>query len=115
MYKVDELAHRYGHKVVRLPPYHCIFNPIEHIWGIAKNYFRDNVGKDGSSVEKSMEVWKEALHKITPEVWDNTVRHTEEIIQNWWEREVAFDIDDHPPFIINLDEDDEEFSFDDDN
>ncbi|KAJ8913988.1 hypothetical protein NQ315_008980 [Exocentrus adspersus] len=45
VYVADELAERYGHQVLRLPPYHCIFNPIEYVWGITKNYCRDHVGK----------------------------------------------------------------------
>jgi len=30
-YVVDELAKKFGHTVLRLPPYYCIFNPIEII------------------------------------------------------------------------------------
>jgi hypothetical protein len=26
---VDEMSYSYGHKVLRLPPYHCQLNPIE--------------------------------------------------------------------------------------
>ena len=33
VYKVDESLKRKGHEVLRLPPYHCEFNPIELIWG----------------------------------------------------------------------------------
>jgi hypothetical protein len=28
-YAVDEMAKAHGHTVLRLPPYHCVFNPIE--------------------------------------------------------------------------------------
>jgi transposase len=38
-YVVDNLALQYGHVVLRLPPYHCQFNTIEMVWGIAKNYY----------------------------------------------------------------------------
>ena len=31
-YKVDEMAREAGHDVLRLPPYHCEFNPIELVW-----------------------------------------------------------------------------------
>lgn len=31
-YELDELALKMGHEVVRLPPYHCQYNPIEMIW-----------------------------------------------------------------------------------
>ena len=30
-YVCDNLAEQMGHTVLRLPPYHCIFNPIEHV------------------------------------------------------------------------------------
>lgn len=26
---IDEMAQEYGHDVLRLPPYHCEYNPIE--------------------------------------------------------------------------------------
>ena len=35
-YRVDEKAKGCGVKVVRLPPYHCDFNPIELVWATAK-------------------------------------------------------------------------------
>jgi transposase len=36
-YVVDELAAQEGKTVLRLPPYHCEFNPIELIWAQIKN------------------------------------------------------------------------------
>ncbi|KAJ8914827.1 hypothetical protein NQ315_014839 [Exocentrus adspersus] len=60
VYKADGLAEEHGSCVLRLPPYHCIFNPIEHIWGITKSYYRDHVGTGGTSTEKSIAMWKEA-------------------------------------------------------
>lgn len=98
--------------MLRLPPYHCIFNAIEHIWGITKNYYRDHVGAAGSSVKNSVAMWKEALATITPETWANTIRHTEEEIKRWWSREIQFDQEDVEPLIINFGEDDDD---DDDN
>jgi len=32
IYELDEIALQIGHEVVRLPPYHCQYNPIELIW-----------------------------------------------------------------------------------
>ena len=37
-YRLEKIAYKYGHEIVRLPPYHCQLNPIELIWGIEKNY-----------------------------------------------------------------------------
>ena len=36
-YIADNLIMKYGHQPLRLPPYHCQFNPIELLWGIIKN------------------------------------------------------------------------------
>lgn len=104
-YEADELAARYGHQVLRLPPYHCIFNAIENIWGITKNFYNKNIGRDGFDIEKSINMWEEALSKITPDVWAATVRHTNEEILRWWEREKFLDTSDIAPVIINPNED----------
>ncbi|KAL3286434.1 hypothetical protein HHI36_000942 [Cryptolaemus montrouzieri] len=91
IYEIDNLAEEYGHEVLRRPPYH---------------YYRDHAGKEGSSAKQSLSVWKEALQKITPEVWSKTIEHTEKEIQYWWERELHFDLENVPPLIINMDEND---------
>lgn len=36
-YVIDELSNTLGHTVLRLPPYYCIFNPIEMVWASLKN------------------------------------------------------------------------------
>lgn len=104
-YVVDKIAEQYNHKVLRLPPYHCIFNPIENIWGITKSYYNRHIGRDGYGKDKCISLWKEALSTITPEVWENTINHTEKEIQKWWDREVGFDKDDAAELIIHLGDD----------
>jgi transposase len=32
IYKLEQSTQQMGHEVVRLPPYHCQYNPIELIW-----------------------------------------------------------------------------------
>lgn len=39
---IDELATSKGHQILRLPPYYCIFNPCELLWGLLKEYVRNN-------------------------------------------------------------------------
>ncbi|XP_072392337.1 uncharacterized protein [Diabrotica undecimpunctata] len=39
-YVLDKLCKIQGHTILRLPPYYCIFNPIEMIWGILKTRLR---------------------------------------------------------------------------
>ncbi|XP_060846494.1 uncharacterized protein LOC132926185 [Rhopalosiphum padi] len=35
-YELDDIAIEMGHEVIRLPPYHCKYNPIELIWAQVK-------------------------------------------------------------------------------
>lgn len=100
-YEVEELATKYGHEVLRVPPFHGIFNPIEMIWGIVKNYYNDNVEKDGG-LAKAMTVFEEALTTASPAAWQNSIKYTETVIKKWWEREVYFDQQDIVPAVISL-------------
>lgn len=107
------MALEHGHTVLRLPPYHCIFNPIEKIWGIAKQHYNKHIGEEGYGKEKCLEMWKGALDKVTPKMWENTVEDTNKIILNWWQREVRFDSEDIQPIIIQLNadsDDDDDFA-----
>lgn len=76
VYIADTLPKKYGHQVLRLPPYHCISNLIEHIWSIT---IKIAWVLASSSAEKSLTMLKE---------------HTEEKIQRWWDRKVGFDRED---------------------
>ena len=105
-YEVDELLRSYGHEVLRLPPYHCQFNAIELIWAHAKQYYDTNIGRDGYGDDKVIAMWTEALDQCTPEVWENCVRHTEDLIRNWYEREKILDVTVNE-LIINVGDDDD--------
>jgi len=39
-YIIDNMAKAAGHTVLRLPPYHCEFNPIELAWAMVKKYVK---------------------------------------------------------------------------
>lgn len=106
LYYVDELAHQYGHEILRLPPYHCHFNPIELIWGVAKNYFDKNIAKLGSKEEDVLKMWEEALDQIPSEKWVSFVEHTEKIIINSSEQEKI--IDEIRPLIFTVNTEDSE-------
>lgn len=96
-------------KPLWLPPYHCHFNPIELVWGIVKAHFEANVGRCGDSEEAMMRVWEEALDSITPSVWANCVRHTDDLIEACFKSECQFetpDQTDYSQFKISLGDDD---------
>jgi len=77
-YVVDQLAESHGYVVERLPPYHCIFNPIENIWGIAKHFLRTRNRNPGDGVGV-VELVRESMENITQQTWAKCVEHTIEI------------------------------------
>ena len=78
-YRVDDMAEAAGHKVLRLPPYHCELNPIELIWSQVKGYVaRENRTFKLAEVER---LSREALAAVTPELWSNCCRHVVDTIE----------------------------------
>jgi hypothetical protein len=53
---------------------HYLFNPIELIWGIPKNYDR-HIGRDGYAENNVLD--------ITPEMRKNSLLHIEDKIKEW--------------------------------
>ncbi|KAL1493552.1 hypothetical protein ABEB36_009256 [Hypothenemus hampei] len=90
-----------------LPPYHCQFNAIELVWGICKNYYNAHIGRDGKNIKASLEMWREALAKVTGETWKKCIDHTDLEIMKWYNREQIMDTADTTPLIINFDNDDD--------
>lgn len=104
IFVVDQIIESYGHQVLRLPPYHCQFNPIEYIWGISKQYYDNHVGPNGYTDEAVWETWRKALSISTPEVWRNCISKCEKLIEDWWIRENK--INEISPIIITINGDD---------
>jgi len=66
-----------GHEVVRLPPYHCQYNPIELIWAQVKgDVAKKNVSFKIADVEKLV---NEALDGVTVDSWKKCVSHCEKL------------------------------------
>lgn len=98
---VDEMLREHGHEVLRLPPYHCQFNAIELIWSNCKRYYDRNIDIcGGRSDEKVIDMWDRALQQCTSENWSECIRHTEDLIGSWWEREKILDNSEVQPLII---------------
>ncbi|RZC41246.1 DDE 3 domain containing protein [Asbolus verrucosus] len=84
-YVIHEMAEQAGHKVLRLPLYHCQFNPIEPIWSQTKRYYDKHVGKNGYREEAVLNMWEESLRQVTPENWSTYFSHFEKLLQQWWQ------------------------------
>jgi transposase len=56
-YVVKRIAEEFGIIILRLPPYHCFFNPIEFAWG----YIKNEVAKQNMNEKKTLETVRELL------------------------------------------------------
>ena len=88
-YELDRIANEMGHEVIRLPPYHCQYNPIELIWARVKGEVADkNTTFKLADVERLMH---DALGNVTPEHWASCVQHAERLQEEDFEKEVGRD------------------------
>lgn len=74
-YVIDKLCEAHGHTILRLPPYYCIFNPIEMMWAAIKKKLR----KYNQSPTKSDLVLgniRTVIDEVNASgIWMNCVRH----------------------------------------
>ncbi|XP_054277709.1 uncharacterized protein LOC128996416 [Macrosteles quadrilineatus] len=84
-YEIDSKASSQGFKILRLPPYHCQYNPIEMVWSELKNYVKErNTTFKLKDVEKLL---MEAVSAVTPNKWASYVKHVKTILDNDWTSE----------------------------
>lgn len=103
IYELDKIAEEKGHTVIRLPPYHCKYNPIELIWAQVKG----KVGERNKSFKLAdvQKLLHEELDNITAEDWRKCVKHTENIIKSDFEKELGRETT-IEPIVINLQDSD---------
>ncbi|XP_068232177.1 uncharacterized protein [Palaemon carinicauda] len=71
-YVTDKMACENGHRIVRLPPYHCQYNPIELIWGQVKKYVAK---KNDFKMANLKSLLQEVLQQVSKKNWSNAVKH----------------------------------------
>ena len=88
-YLVEEIAKKYGHEVLRLPPYHCELNAIELTWGDEKNYVaRENKSMTIEGVEKLL---RKRRGEINKEICRNCIQHVRNVEDRYWEMDRIID------------------------
>lgn len=75
-YVIDAIDAEAGHRVVRLPPYHCQYNAVELIWTQVKSYVAK---KNNFKMADLKHLVKEALLGVTPLNWAQAVKHAEQL------------------------------------
>lgn len=106
-YVIDELAENAGHKVVRLPPYHCHFNSIELIWAQVKGYVARN--NKLFTITETKRLTMEAIDRVSSAEWKKVVEHVKKVIDEAWDKEGIME-QDVEQMIINVTEGDEDDS-----
>lgn len=97
------------HDLLYLPPYHAHYNPIELVWGLVKRYYDTHVGRNNDYSNKMCEkIIAEAVAKVTPTVWANTVAKVEANIFKDCYNHVPKDFYAIKPIIVYLGDDDED-------
>ena len=101
-YVIDTLAQQSGFTILRLPPYHCILNPIEMIWSQVKGF----VARNNTTFKlKDVKVLAEsAMNQVSTEEWKNCIAHVMEEETKFWELDKLSDnvVD---KLVINLGDD----------
>lgn len=79
---IEQMAKQHGHEILRLPPYHCTFNPIELIWGQLKAGVRRNNTSPQLNKEV-IAVIKKEISNITSDQWSKSIDHVIDIENNY--------------------------------
>lgn len=106
-YVVDEICSNHGHTVLRLPPYYCIFNPIEMVWASLKAELR-KINQTPTLSAVVLENIRTVINNLDENnLWRNCVRH---VVAKENEYYLLPPIE---PIIINLEDDSSSDSFSD--
>ncbi|XP_045456911.1 uncharacterized protein LOC123666943 [Melitaea cinxia] len=101
-YVLDDIAQEKGHNVIRLPPYHCQYNPIELIWAQVKGYAARSNITPPFTANKMLQLLNTAVKNVSAEDWKKEVTKCRKLMEEDWERDVRFDNICDQEFIINL-------------
>lgn len=90
LYVVDEMARARNHMVLRLPPYHCEFNPIELIWAQIKGEVARN--NTTFKMKDLYPLFEEAVRNVSAENWKNAIRHAQSEEDKMWQVDITMEV-----------------------
>lgn len=74
-YVIDKLFEAHGHTVLRLPPYYCVFNPIEMVWAAIKSKLR-KYNRSPELSESVLNTIRIVVDEISEsDIWKKCVSH----------------------------------------
>jgi hypothetical protein len=77
-YVCDTMAERNGHRVLRLPPYYCVLNPIEMMWSTLKTAIRRHNTSPNLSAGV-VDLIRNEVQNVKCNAWKNCVQHVIEV------------------------------------
>lgn len=80
---IDKIAENAGHTVLRIPPYHCEFNPMESASAMVQGYVQESVAKFKTHDIK--ELLRVATERVTEENWKIFFQRAVEEENRMWE------------------------------
>ena len=81
-YICDRMVLEQGFVVVRLPPYHGIFNPIELIWAWIKGKMAKE--KRTFKIADVMTLTNEAISAVTADHWRSACLRCKKLVDEFW-------------------------------
>ena len=87
-FKLDRMAEKYGHRILRTPQYHCELQPIESCWGIVKNFCRSHCDFTMKGLNKQLQYGFSKVSKATCGKLIEKVRRQEDL---FWEEDAEVD------------------------
>lgn len=100
-YVIDEMAKERGMTVLRLPPYHCCFNPIEMVWSQVKRFIT-RYNRQPKMSESVILLIREAMEQVTAENWSSYVAHVKKTEKEYANMDTL--VDKAFELIINVDD-----------
>ena len=79
---IDNIAKKYGHEVLRLPPYHCDLNAIGLIWADEKNFIALESNK--VTLQYIEILLRKRTEEITAEICKNCTEHVKQAENFYW-------------------------------
>ena len=88
-YITDEVGNVHGHKICRLPPYHCELNPIELIWAKIKTEVKKENSNEQQTVKRVEELTRNAVGNVNENDWQRCIEHTMKIEDTYRQNDIA--------------------------
>ena len=88
IYEVDAIAKKYGHEIVRTPPYHPELQPIEMCWGVVKNHIARNCDFTLSNLSSQLE---EGFIIVNPSTCTKIIKKVKAKEDQFWEEDMQLD------------------------